>query len=90
MLVLGIGIVQEFGLKVQNTFQVERLLIEEFLGRNIPLCGAQDLSRRVERTKTAFNLGGLLFLLGRVAFRLNQVDLVENDLIGKDNLFYSL
>jgi hypothetical protein len=90
VLVFGIGIVQEFGLKVQNALQVERSLIEKFLGRNIPLCGAQDLSSRIERSKTAFNLGGLLFLLGRVAFRLNQVDLVEDDLVGKDHLFYSL
>merc|ERR1719410_310923 len=73
-------LVQKVGFEFQNTIQFKRLDIKEFLWTDLRLLGADHLDSGIELLD--FLLDVLQFLVVR-----NQIDLVQQNLVGKRNLF---
>lgn len=73
VLMLGIRIVEKFGLELQDALEIEGANVEKILGRDLAMLGTKNGSRGSELTKAI--LDGL-----ELGFILYDIRLVENDL----------
>ena len=73
VLMLGIRIVEKFGLELQDALEIEGANVEKILGRDLAMLGTKNGSRGSELTKAI--LDGL-----ELGFVLDDIRLIENDL----------
>ena len=73
VLMLGIRIVEKFGLELQDALEIEGANVEKILGRDLAMLGTKNGSRGSELTKAILDDLELGFILDDIRF-------VENDL----------
>jgi hypothetical protein len=74
--------IEELGFKIEDTFEVKGSNVEKFLGTDDSLLAAEDGSIEIERLDALLDGHQLVFR--------GQIRLVQNNLIGKDDLFHGL